>query len=387
MLPSMEPTVAIIGVGLTPLRSVSPDLSFREMIFEAATRAYADARVEPRDIDTFVCVAEDFHEGTSITDEYTPDQLGAVRRPVQTIAGDGLQALAAAYMLVRSGLAEVAAVEAHSKASNIVHHEQVLALALDPTYERPWRVTPHAVAALEMRRYLHEAGVGPEATAQVVVKNRRQALANPFAAYGANLAVEDILRDAPLAEPLRGLEVSQYADGAVVLVLATLERARALGAQAVLIRGIGWASDEPSLSGRPWARAVYARLASEMAYRQAGIRAPAEEIDLFEVDDTYAYKELQHLEAALLLDVGEGARLTASGRTVREGDRPVNPSGGSLGMGYGFDASALVRTTMAVLQLRGQAGPTQVPGVRTAAVLSWRGVPTTTGGAVVLSAA
>lgn len=165
----MDQQVAIVGVGLTPLRSVSPELSFREMIFEAATRAYADARVEPRDIDTFICVAEDFHEGTSITDEYTPDQLGAVRRPVQTIAGDGLQGLAAAYMLVRSGAADVAVVEAHSKASNIVHHEEVLALALDPTYERPWRVTPHAVAALEMRRYLHEAGVGPEVTGKSVV--------------------------------------------------------------------------------------------------------------------------------------------------------------------------------------------------------------------------
>src|SRR3970040_187860 len=61
----------------------------------------------------------------------------------------------------RSGAADVAVVEAHSKASNIVHHEEILALALDPTYERPWRVNPHAVAALEMRRYLHEANASP----------------------------------------------------------------------------------------------------------------------------------------------------------------------------------------------------------------------------------
>ncbi len=382
----MEQQVAIVGLGLTPLRSVSPDLSFREMIFEAATRAYGDAGVTPREIDTFVTVAEDFHEGTSIADEYTPDQLGAVRRPVHTIAGDGLQGLAAAYMLVRSGAADVAVVEAHSKASNIVHHEEILALALDPTYERPWRVDPHAVAALEMRRYFHEANASPEASAQVVVKNRGNALRNPFAAYGAALTVEEVLHDAPLAEPLRGLEVSGYADGAVVLVLASLEGARRLAGRPVLIRGIGWASDEPSLSGRPWAQAVYARLACEMAYRIGGIHAPSEEIDLFEIDDTYAYKELQHLEAALRLEVGGGVRLTASGRTTAGGDLPVNPSGGSLGMGYGYDASALVRTAMAVLQLRGTAGAMQVDGARTAAVVSWRGVPTTSGGAVVLSA-
>ncbi len=382
----MDTHVAIVGVGLTPLRPVSPDLSFREMIFEAATRAYADAGITPRDVDTFVTVAEDFHEGTSIADEYTPDQLGAVRRPVHTVAGDGLQGVAAAYLLLCSGAAEVAVVEAHSKASNIMHHEEVLALAMDPIYERPRRLNPHAVAGLEMRRYLHEAKASPEVCAQVVVKNRGNALRNPFAAYGAVLSPEEVRRSPPLAEPLRELEVSGYADGAVVLVLASAEAARRLTGQPVAIRGIGWASDEPSLSGRPWSDAVYARLACEMAYRMAGIRAPAEEIDLLELDDTYAYKELQHLEAALRLEVGEGARLTVGGRTALGGPLPANPSGGSLGMGYGYDASALVRTAMAVLQIRGAAGPLQVAGARCAVVVSWRGVPTTSGGAVVLGA-
>ncbi len=386
LLAVMEDQVAIVGVGLLPLRPVSPDLSYRELIFEAAVKAYADAGITPREVDTFVSVAEDFHEGTSITDEYTPDQLGAVRRPVHTIAGDGLQGLAAAYMMIRSGAADVAAVEAHSKASNIVHHEQVLALALDPTYERPWRVNPHAVAGLEMRRYLYEGGVSPEACAQVVVKNRGNGLRNPFAAYGAALTPEQVLRDPPLAEPLRTLEVSGHADGAVVLVLASGRRASALRGTPVVIRGIGWASDEPSLSVRPWAQAVYARLSAEAAYRQAGIRAPADEIDFLELDDTYAYKELQHLEAALRLDVGEGARMTAAGRTSHDGELPVNPSGGSLGMGYGYDFTALVRTAVVVLQLRGEAGAMQVRGARTAVVLSWRGVPTTTGGCAVLSA-
>jgi acetyl-CoA C-acetyltransferase len=382
----MENRIAIIGIGLTPLRSVSPEVSFREMTFEAATRAYADAGVVPREIDTFVTVAEDFHEGTSITDEYTPDQLGAVRRPMQTIAGDGLQGLATAYMLIRSGLAETAVVEAHSKASNIVHHEQILALAFDPTFERPRRFNPHAVAGMEMRRYLHEAGVAPEVTARIVSTNRRAALANPYAAYGAEIGVDDVLASPPLAEPLRDLEVSRYADGAVVLVLASAEWITDRSATPVWIRGISWATDEPSLSGRPWGTAAYARIACEAAYAQAGIRSAAGEIDLFEVDDTYAYKELQHLEAALGLKIGEGARLTESGPTAGGRHLRVNASGGNLGMGYGYDASALFRTAITAHQLRGTAGTGQLKDLRTALVLSWRGVPTTTGGAVVLAA-
>ena len=35
----MPEQVAIIGVGYTPLRAISPEVSFREMVFEAAPTA------------------------------------------------------------------------------------------------------------------------------------------------------------------------------------------------------------------------------------------------------------------------------------------------------------------------------------------------------------
>src|SRR4030067_606376 len=87
----MNERVAIVGVGWAGFRSVTPDVSYKELMYAAAVRAYADAGVDPlRDIDSFVTVAEDFHEGTSIFDEYTPDQLGAVLKPMHTIGGGRL---------------------------------------------------------------------------------------------------------------------------------------------------------------------------------------------------------------------------------------------------------------------------------------------------------
>ena len=35
--------VAIVGVGCTGFKSVAPDVSYKELMFEAATRAYQDA--------------------------------------------------------------------------------------------------------------------------------------------------------------------------------------------------------------------------------------------------------------------------------------------------------------------------------------------------------
>ena len=60
--------VAIVGVGCTGFKSVTPDISYKEMMFEAATRAYQDAgNISPRrDIDAFISVAEDYWEGNNI---------------------------------------------------------------------------------------------------------------------------------------------------------------------------------------------------------------------------------------------------------------------------------------------------------------------------------
>ncbi|HXF83345.1 MAG TPA: acetyl-CoA acetyltransferase, partial [bacterium] len=364
----MSDRVAIVGIGFTPPRVLSPDQSYREMVFTAAARAYADAGISHREIDSFVSVAEDFHEGTSITDEYTPDQLGAVLRPVQTIAGDGIQGLATAFALIRSGIADLVAVESHCKTSNILRHTEVLEMALDPLYERPLRLNPHYIAGLEMARFLQDSDTTEAAVAEVVVKNRRNALSNPAAAFPAPLRTDDVLASAPVSEPLRALEVAPYADGAVVIVLGSEEAARR-APRPVWVRGIGWISDSPYLASRAWGEAVYARLAAEMAYRMAGIARPADEIRFAEVDDTYAYKELQHLEAAGLAARGQAGRMTLAGETARGGSLPVNPSGGSLGMGYCFDASALYRTAEAVRQLRGEAGRHQVRGATTGLVL------------------
>lgn len=87
------------------------------------------------------------------------------------------------------------------------------------------------------------------------------------------------------------------------------------------------------------------------------------DIDAAEVDDTFAYKQLQHLDALGLAGL-DPAR--------------VNRSGGALGEGYLHEANGLARTLGAVEQLRaGEA--------RAAVVQSWRGVPSTSAAVAVLA--
>src|SRR4249920_3686242 len=117
----MGPRIGIVGVGWSGFHPTTAGRSYKELMFEAASAAYLDAEVNPRaDVDSFVCASEDIEEGTSIFDEYLPDQLGAVQRPVHTVSSDGLFALATGVMLIRSGIASVVMIEAHSKASDVL---------------------------------------------------------------------------------------------------------------------------------------------------------------------------------------------------------------------------------------------------------------------------
>ncbi|TMK68052.1 MAG: acetyl-CoA acetyltransferase [Actinobacteria bacterium] len=381
----MEPRVAVVGIGHAGFAPITAGLSYKELMFEAAQRAYADAQVDPRaDVDSFVCCSEDYLEGTSIFDEYVPDQLGAVQRPVQTVAADGLFGVATALMLIRSGAARVVAVEAHSKVSDVLTLGAIEQFAMDPVFNRPLGVPALAVAGLDMNAFLERTGLTEEHCAMVAAKNRTNALDNPRAAYPADVRPEDVEDSAPVYWPLRELEVAGRADGCVVVVLAAEERAGDLTEAPVWLLGAGWSSGSPTLESRTWGEADFVARAAERAYAMAGIEDPGEEIDLAEVDDVYAFKELQHLEALGLGTAGGLAEMLAQGELEADGDLPVNVSGGSLGQGNLFEANGLARLLECAEQLRGEAGERQVDEAYVALVQSWRGVPTTSAAVVVL---
>lgn len=381
----MKEKVAIVGIGVTGFSSVSPSLSFKELTYSAAVKAYSEAGLSPKDIDSFITASEDFMEGYSIFDEYVPDQLGAVLRPVHTVTADFLQALGIGYMMINTGRFRTIAIEAHSKASNIKTLDEVKAFALDPVYIRPLKEHPDFLAGLEMKRFLEDSGNTEEQCAHVVVKNRKNAMYNSNAAYGANLTIDDILSSEPISLPLKHLDAAEPADCAIVVVLASENEAKALCKNPIWIKGIAWFSGQ----GNPWSRnmstADYATLAAKKAYSMAGITNPIKEIDFAEVCDEYSYKELQHIESLGLARKGEAGFLTENGATCLGGLLPVNVSGGSLGVGHTFEASGGMQTYEAVLQLRNQAGQRQIKNARVGLIQSWRGIPSATGAVAILT--
>ena len=73
----MEKRVAIAGIGTTGFRATSPDVSYREMTYEAANKAYLDAGISPEDVGAFVATSEDFLEGPrAFAEKRRPDWQG-----------------------------------------------------------------------------------------------------------------------------------------------------------------------------------------------------------------------------------------------------------------------------------------------------------------------
>ncbi|MDP8225515.1 MAG: hypothetical protein P9L99_19295 [Candidatus Lernaella stagnicola] len=360
--------VAVLGAGICGFVPTSTGLSYREMIAKAAKMAYTDAGLTVDQIDGAVSVEEDFVSGYSIADEYVPDQLGMARKPVYTIPGDFLHGVCSAVMQINTGHYKAIVIEAYSKASNILTKDELLRFALDPVFNR-FNVTPHYLGGIELMSFLAASEYSMEDVAEVVVKNRANALGNTNAPYGDLFTINDILGARPVAAPLTDLMIPRYADGAVVIVLGTEEMANEYARRPVFISGTGWGSGNSILERRDHSVSVGTAIAANLAYDEAQIDSPAEEIDGFFVSDLYPHRELMHLEAL-------GA--THDGLYV-------NPNGGSQGGGDLFEANGGARLYEAVTQLRGEAGACQIDCERLL-VHGWRGVPTDSCAVVILDA-
>ncbi len=378
--------VAVIGVGFSGFHPVTPDVSYRELMFDAAFRAYEDAGVDPRkEIDAFISCAEDFWDGISIFDGYVPDQIGGALRATFSIAGDGLLGLINAFMLIKTGKFDVVAVEAHSKASDIVSFPDVWRIAFDPIYNRSIIDNPYIIAGMEMMKYMDETLTTRDHVSLVVSKNKYNALRNPMANYGSRISPEDVLESELISDPLRELDVAPLVDGAIVFVLASEEVAKKLTDNPVWIKGVGWNTHTSWIEEWDFVTPVHAKLAAEMAYKMANVYNPLQEIDFAEVDDRFSYKELQFLEALGFFAPGEAGLMLEDGVTEVFGELPVNPSGGYLGVGYPLEAGGLLKALNVVLQLRGEPLGYKLSDVKTGLAMSWRGIPTSTSMVVIFS--
>ncbi|MCS7094330.1 MAG: hypothetical protein NZ988_00775 [Thaumarchaeota archaeon] len=340
--------VLVVGLGEFSPRARETDLEIREMTFEAAERAFLDADMTPDDVQGVVSSGLDFNEGVSITDSFTPDQMGGRLKFNMLVSGDALEAVYHAFMMVKSGLLDVVVVDGHAKPSEIENYRDVLRGSLDPYCTRPLGLDPYVIAGLEARAFLARSGLPATVLSRIAVKNiNRAALIG--APYGERVIVEDIEADDFLYAPLKERHVAKFSDYAGAIIMAS-EDAVAVSDRCVELVAVenSGLSSTPHFWLRDWGRARWVRSALDRI--RSKHKVVTEGVDLVEVTEFFAHQELM-----IASELGVDAGATADERTT-----PVfNPSGGCLGNGNSLTASGMRAFIAAVKQLRGEAGPVQ----------------------------
>jgi acetyl-CoA C-acetyltransferase len=340
----------------------------KELSFEATKMALETCDLVLDDVDCVVHgTAPDSFDGVHMKGEYLADGSGAWRKPYTRCyvgGGTGVFAPIHGWYHVASGLFDICLVVCEEKMSSCQPHPQGAFLTIfDHTTERPLGPNLLWIFALEMNRYMTVHGLKKEDIALVSVKNKRNAADHPCSLLGdPDITLEDVLNSEVLAWPVQRLDVSPVTDGAVALVLAAEHVAQRICDKPVWIEGVGWNLDTTYWTNRDLYYPRYVENAARMAYEMAGITEPRKQIHIAEPYDPFDYKELHHLEGLLLFDRGKAPEATALGITQRDGDLPVCPSGGLLGVGNPIAAAGLMKVAELFWQLREEAGPRQVPG-------------------------
>ncbi len=356
--------VAVIGAGITLFRRRLLEEG-RELSYEAAKMALDSAGITLKDVDTVVTgTAPDAFDGIHMKSEYLLEGAGAIKKPhVRVFIGGatGVFTPIAGWWHVASGLSDICLCVAEEKMSpHQPHPQKAFWTIFHHSLERPLGVNLLWIFALEMNRYMHSYGIRKEQIARVAVKNKRNALDHPCAQLAGNITVDDVLNSEVIAWPVNRLDVSPPSDGAAAVILASERVAKKLTDNPVWIAGVGWNLDTAYWTNRDLKYPLYLEKAAKQAYKMAGIENPRKQVHVAEVYDPFTYKELHHMEGLQLCGRGEAPKLLEDGVTERDGDLPVNPSGGLLGVGNPIAAAGMMKVCEIFWQLRGEAGRRQV---------------------------
>jgi acetyl-CoA C-acetyltransferase len=310
--------------------------------------------------------APDMFEGVVMPELYLADALGASGKPIMRVhtAGSvgGSTALVAAS-LIQAGL-----------------HERVLTVAFEKQSESNamWALTPKipfqppVVAGAggyftpHIRQYIAQSGAPGDVGMRVALKDRLNALKNPY----AHLHMEDItlqaIEESPMLwDPIRFHETCPSSDGACALVLADKAAVASAPNPPAWVLGAAMRSEPIMFPGRDEVDPRAGRECAADVYQQAGISDPLGEVDVAEIYVPFSWYEPMWLENLGFAPKNEGWKLVLDGTTSMEGELPINPSGGVLSSNP-IGASGMIRFAEAAQQVRGLAGEHQVGGARVA---------------------
>lgn len=363
--------ITIVGVGVTEQVRRS-DRTALSLCVEAAMAALADAGLRPGEVDGISARwpgpgGTVFHPGAV---DWTA-VLGTGVRWVQDTYPQGVPALLDAGAAIAAGLCHTVLIVG-GQAGGLGRDGGKVAAYTRPDNEftLPWGAFTSAHFALVAQRYLHRHPGARQAMAVAAATVRNHGHRNPAAVMYDQGPYEaaDVLAAPPITEPFGLLDLCLATEGAAAVVITSSTRATALCQPPVQVLG----------GGCEWYRQQYVdppredqvgRIGADAARRtweMSGLSAA--DVDVAQLYDINSFELLRQLEVLGVCGEGEAADYVADHGIGMDAPMPVNTDGGLLSYSHIGWGGPTLKVIEAVLQLRGQAGPRQVPSAEVALV-------------------
>ena len=219
--------------------------------------------------------------------------------------------------------------------------------------------------AQNAQRHFHRYGTTRETLGWIALNQRANAALNPTAIYRDPLSMDDYLSARMITTPFGLYDCDVPCDGSTAVIVSAKDAARDLAKPPVLVEAVGtqiierieW--DQSTSTHEPQVLGQAAHLWSRTSLHPA-------DVDVAELYDGFTFNCLSWIEALGFCGIGEAKDFLDGGKNIaRDGVLPLNTHGGQLSHGR---THGLALVHEAVEQLRGEAGPRQVPNARVAAV-------------------
>uniref|UniRef100_A0A9J7ZJC9 Sterol carrier protein 2 n=1 Tax=Cyprinus carpio carpio TaxID=630221 RepID=A0A9J7ZJC9_CYPCA len=220
------------------------------------------------------------------------------------------------------------------------------------------------------REHMEKYGTKPEHFAKIAWKNHKHSTNNPYSQFQDEYSLEQVINSRKVFEFLTLLQCCPTSDGAGAAVLAseTFVRRNGLEKKAVEIIAQEMVTDLTSTfeenSCMKMVGYDMTHLAAQRCFDAAGLKPS--DVDVIELHDCFSANELITYEALGLCAEGKAGELIDRGDNTYGGKWVINPSGGLISKGHPLGATGLAQCAELCWQLRGEAGPRQVPGAKVA---------------------
>ena len=368
--------VAVVGLGIHAFGR-HPGVSGLEMAAIAARAALDDAGIGWQDVE-FAAGGSDA-AGNADT---TVSVLGLTGVPfinVKNGCATGGSALTTAHAMLVAGSAEIALVVGFDKHPPGAFNPLPEEWGLGSWYGETGLMLTTQFFAMKIQRYMAEHGISQSTLAKVASKAFDNGARNPWAWRRQPLSEEEVLSSRMVNDPLTQYMFCSPGEGAVALVLARGDRAKALARTPIYLRSVAFrtrrfGSFEVFSPSIPLESAPSPTTeAAAAAFEQAGVGP--DDVDVAQLQDTESGAEVMHLAETGLCAHGEQEQLIQSGATRLDGRLPINTDGGCLANGEPIGASGLRQVHEVALQLRGDAGDRQIAGPRRVGFTQVYGAP------------